>query len=206
MSIRLGPIVGSTTHNEARIWVQTHEPMALECRVYTDSEGNNQVPDSPFVFRTEAENGNTGVATLALPQDDKKYYYRIFEKKGDSSIQISQILCFRTFPAPDKKIESISFGLISCHKPKKFDYEKELNLRNMWRSLSLEMSRHDAGFLLMAGDQVYADHKKFNAWKKSLKGSSRESSLELYRDVYYKHWAFTMRLQMAGVRVKGMLI
>lgn len=190
MSIKLGPIVGSTTHDEVKIWVQTHEPLALECRVYLDAEGNEQVPNSPFCFTTEAADGSAGTVTAAIPHDDKRYYYRIFERKDGSSAPISPIHSFRAFPDFDKQIESFSFALVSCNKPKNFNDRKELSYRNMWRNLYLEMSSQNAAFLLMVGDQVYADHKKFNAWKKSLKGVSRESALELYREVYFKHWKY----------------
>ncbi len=190
MSIKLGPLVGSTTHNEAKIWVQTDKPMALECRVYTDPEGTSQVPNSPFVFKIEEANGSTGVVTVALPQDDKRHYYRIFERNGGSSEQIPQIYSFRSFPAPNKKIESLSFGLVSCHKPENFTDKNQPHLRAMWRYLYTEMSRKNAAFLLAVGDQVYADHADNDVWQKSLDGNSQESSFELYRDVYYKHWWF----------------
>lgn len=191
MSIKLGPVVGSTTHKEAKIWVQTHKPAKLECRVYTDPNSSKQVPNSPFAFQTKEENGCTGVATVTLPQDDNKYYYHIFEKKSGRSVPISQIRSFRSFPGPKKDIESISFALVSCNKPKNFKYEKELSLRNMWRYLFTEMSRHDASFLIAAGDQVYADHKRCNAWQESLGGLPHKTPLDLYRDVYYKHWSFS---------------
>jgi alkaline phosphatase D len=60
----------------------------------------------------------------------------------------------------------------------------------MWRYLFLEMSRQNATFLLAVGDQVYADHERSNAWLESLKWSSQKSPLELYRDVYQRHWSF----------------
>lgn len=198
MSIKLGPMVGSTTHNEAKIWVQTLKPLTLECKVYTDPDGNNQIRSSPFILKTEAEKGSTGVAAAALPMNDKRYYYRLFEKKGSSSVPISQILSFRSFPTPNKKIESVSFGLISCNKPENFNYEKELSLRNMWRHLFLEMSRKNAAFLLTVGDQVYADHERSNAWQESLDGSSQKSPLELYRDVYQRHWSFPEMQMVLG--------
>lgn len=184
MSIKLGPIVGSTSHNEVKIWVQTHNPLALECRVYTDAEGNNQIPNSPYSFQTTADNGSTGVVTVPLPQEDKRYYYRIFE----GSLPISEMYSFRSFPALDNNIGSFSFGLVSCNKPKRFNNGNESSLRNMWSNLFLEMSGHNAALIFLAGDQLYADHKKFNAWKKSL--DSPGSSLEFYREAYYKHWNF----------------
>ncbi|HHT9133495.1 MAG TPA: alkaline phosphatase D family protein [Candidatus Avalokitesvara rifleensis] len=190
MSLKLGPVVGSTTHKEAKIWVQTHRPAKLECRVYTDPGGSKQVPDSPFAFQTEERSGCTGVVTVALPQDDSKYYYSIFEKKGSSSVAISQINSFRSFPDPKKKIESVSFALVSCNKPTDFKYEKELSLRNMWRHLFVEMSRNDTSFLLAVGDQVYADHERRNAWQESVDGPPHKTPLDLYRDVYYTHWSF----------------
>lgn len=190
MSIKLGPIVGSTAHNKAKIWVQTDNPSELECGVYTDAEGSNQVQDSPFSFETTADNGSTGLVTVPLPppQEDKRYYYRIFERQDGGSLPISQMHSFRSFPTLDNNIESFSFGLVSCNKPKSFDHENELSYRNMWSNLFQEMSSHNAAFILLAGDQVYADHKKFNAWKKSL--DSPGSSLKFYRDAYYKHWNF----------------
>lgn len=190
MSIKLGPVVGATTHNEAKIWVQTQEPMTLKYRVYTNPEGTEELPDSPFICKTEEQNSCTGVATLTLPKGDTRYYYRIFMQKGNRSVPISQTLSFQTFPSPNKKIESFSFGLVSCHKPTNFDSKKELSLRNMWRHLFTEMYSHRAAFLLTVGDQVYADHEKSNAWQESLDGSSPKPPLELYREAYYNHWVF----------------
>ncbi|MGR3295948.1 MAG: alkaline phosphatase D family protein [Candidatus Bathyanammoxibius sp.] len=190
MSIKLGPLVGSTTHNEAKIWVQTDTPARLECRVYTDQEGSSQIPDSPFVFETKQVNGCTGLVTVALPQDYKKYYYSVIETGGTGTTPIPRIYSFRTFPARDKKIESFSFGLISCNRPRDVKNGQEPGLRDMWRHLYNEMSGQDAAFLLAVGDQVYADHNKDNAWQKSLKGDPGKTPLERYREIYKTHWSF----------------
>ncbi len=190
MSIKLGPLVGSTTHNEVKIWVQTDKPAKLECRVYTHQEGSSQIPDSPFAFKTEAANGCTGVITVTLPQDDKKYYYNVVETGGVGSTPIPQIYSFRSFPALSKKIEGFSFGLISCNRPRDTKNGPELNLRNMWRYLYNEMSSQNTAFLLAVGDQVYADHNKYNAWQKSLDGDSNKSAIEHYRETYQRHWSF----------------
>lgn len=190
MPIKLGPIVGATTHNGAKIWVQTQEPQTLECRVYKNIEGTDLLPGSPFTFKTEEANSCTGVVSLTLPRGNTRYYYRIFERKRGRPAPLSQALSFQTFPSPDEKIESLSFGLISCNKPIAFNPEKEISLRNMWRHLFVEMSNHRAAFLLAVGDQVYADHEKSDAWQKSLDKSSTKSPLELYREVYQNHWAY----------------
>ncbi len=190
MPIKLGPLVGATTHDEAKIWVQTYKPATLECKIYTDQEASNQVPNSPFLFRTVEKDGCTGLVTVSLPQDNMKYYYSVAEHKVSGSVPIPRIHSFRSFPASNKEIESFSFGFVSCNKPEDLKMGKEPHLRNMWRCLFAEMSSHDAAFLLAAGDQVYADHEKSSAWQQSLDKTSGKSPLELYRDVYEKHWSF----------------
>ncbi|MEE9584672.1 MAG: hypothetical protein V3W51_04245, partial [Candidatus Brocadiales bacterium] len=133
MPIKLGPLVGATTHDEAKIWVQTYKPATLECKIYTDQEASNQVPNSPFIFRTAEKDGCTGLVTVSLPQDNMKYYYSVAEHKVSSSVPIPRIHSFRSFPAFNKEIESFSFGFVSCNKPEDLKMGKEPHLRNMWR-------------------------------------------------------------------------
>ncbi len=91
MSIKLGPLVGATSHNVAKIWVQTHKPSALECRVFTNAQATRQIHKSPFAFKTEAANGNTGVAIVTLPQSGNTYYYRIHKRSAGKSVPVSEV-------------------------------------------------------------------------------------------------------------------
>ena len=86
---------------------------------------------------------------------------------------------------PEQHPDRLAFAVASCHQPFKY---KQPRGTVMWRALRAELIREQARFLLLVGDQVYADEAG-QAWQQSLALSEDDPSrfakrLRLYRSLY----------------------
>ncbi|MEK6814260.1 MAG: alkaline phosphatase D family protein [Nitrospirota bacterium] len=180
----LGPIVGHVTKNSARIWAHTDQPAqgetAVRCEVFLDSQGTRPISGSPFPIETSPEAGLTGVCEIPLPEPDRRYYYRLIH---DARKLHDDLHTFMTLP--EQHPDRLAFAVASCHQPFKY---KQPRGTVMWRALRAELIREQARFLLLVGDQVYADEAG-QAWQQSLALSEDDPSrfakrLRLYRSLY----------------------
>ncbi len=194
----LGPIVGGVTNNKTKVWVfwnsAGREEEIPQCDLYKDESCKYKISTTPFqtvsssVHKNESINGLAGLAKLDLPPNLEQVYFKI--RLGSAEEQNDQIYTIRPFPEPNSNIDTLSFALISCHRPV---YQKDKDEKitvPMWRFLREEMLRHNCSFLIQAGDQVYSDYKGFNAWEWSLGEKSPEKRLWYYRQVYLKSWSY----------------
>ena len=195
MRIILGPIVGGITPCSAKVWIFSSPvkgDQRPECHVYKDEACTEEI--SKFKFDTLSDSvhrcgGIKGVAELAIisfPEGLEKIYYKI--KPGVKNND--RVYSIRTFPTSTKEIDTLSFGLISCHHPSFHPVKDEKNVASMWKNLGEKMKKHDSRFLIQAGDQVYCDHKRFNACEMSLKEIPNERRLWYYRQAYLQSWYF----------------
>jgi len=192
MELILGPIIGGVTDKKAKIWLfwNKKNTPAPQCCIFKDKECNQEIKRFPFSIISssphcyEGKEAVAGIAEILFPSEEKKFYFKI--KAGSQYYRQTYLIR----PFPRNKIDMFSFGLISCHRPL-FDPKKDEKIViPMWRYLKDKMHKHKCCFLIQAGDQVYCDYKRFNAWKLSLKEDSQEKMLWYYRQVYIKSWNF----------------
>lgn len=199
MKVILGPIIGEVTHNKAKVWIfwnRSHDNETVpHCHVFKDKTCTKEISRSKFktvsssIHEYEIVHGVSGLADISFPVGGEKFYFKI--KSGSTNDEENdRIYSIRPFPEIGAKIDTLSFALISCHRPLFYPRIDKKTVAPMWRRLGHEMRRHDCRFLIQAGDQVYSDHKRFNAWKWSLKEDSQEKRLWYYRQIYLKSWNF----------------
>ena len=194
MKLLLGPILGHTTHESACIWAHTNFEAAggrsLAIEMFRDAAAGDPIPGSPFPLQTRTDRGNTGTANIPLPEPGRRYYYRVTFQGACLHPEIP-LYSFIAPPAPSERLNRIVFAFASCHNPPKSGLDRATRL---WRALYAEMVRADARFLILMGDQVYADEPKDgNVWKQALAVSGseaqrREQRLSLYRGLYRRYW------------------
>jgi len=199
MKLILGPIVGAVTHKKAKVWIfgdhSNENETAPQCLVFKDEKCTKKVFQSPFetvsssVHESDAIHGLAGLAEISFPSGREKIYFKIVSPSADEG-QNDRIYTIRPFPKINAGIDTLSFGLISCHRPTLKPDDKEETVARMWRYLGDMMNKHDCRFLCQVGDQVYCDHDQFNAWEMSLEAESPEKRLWYYREAYLKHWNF----------------
>jgi len=187
----LGPVVGAVTQTNARVWIfwDNKEKVTPTCRLYSDADCQNQISSIPFQTVSDSPHsfadieGVAGVAEVAFPPGNKVYGKVVLDEE-------SEVFVIRPFPVPGEDVGSLSFALISCHHPS-HPGQPDKTVSSMWSFMDEEMLKQDSRFLIQAGDQVYCDHKKFNAWKWSLKETSEESKrLWYYRQAYINSWNY----------------
>ncbi len=201
MELILGPIVGAVTQNKAKVWIfgdKTYDEKIPQCHVFKDKACSEEIPESPFKFQIisssehiwEGIHGLAGLADISFPAGMEKLYYKI--RTGSSHDEENdRIYCIQPFPEAGVDVDTFSFALISCHKPLFKNPRKDSKMVGLiWHRLSDEMRKHNCCFLIQAGDQVYSDHKRFNAWKWSQQTDSEEKMLRYYRQIYLKSWKF----------------
>ena len=195
----LGPIVGAVTRNSSKIWMFWDPRKVTEsvpqCHAFRDESCTKQIFTSPFhtisdsVHECGAIHGVAGLADISFPAGMEKVYFKIKSTSANDE-EDNVVYSIRPFPDSSTEVDTLTFSLISCHRPT-FDYRKDIKtVAAPWQHLGNKMREHDCRFLIQAGDQVYSDHKKFNAWKWSLKEDSREKRLWYYRQIYLKSWHF----------------
>ncbi|UCH63561.1 MAG: alkaline phosphatase family protein [Fidelibacterota bacterium] len=199
MRLILGPIPGAVTNDSAKVWIfwsksQDDEP-APKCHIYKNKECTEKISSSPFddvstsVHTSGAIHGLSGLAHISFPGEERKYYFKI--KSGlKNDPEDERIYAIRPFPKDASCIDSLSFALVSCHRPIFKPKVDEKRVSAMWKQLGDRMHEHGCRFLINAGDQVYSDYPALNAWEHSLKESSDEKKLWYYRQLYLKYWDF----------------
>ncbi|KRT69284.1 MAG: phosphodiesterase/alkaline phosphatase D [candidate division NC10 bacterium CSP1-5] len=186
MGLKLGPIVGEVTHSSAKIWFRTDAEGRHTCHVFTDSTPPTEVPGSPWEVVISRQAGHAATVQVALPDADQVYYYDI-RGPGGSTILPGGRLAFKNAPAPGTSA-GFTLAFVSCHKP--FEYDEAQRFL-MWDQMSAVFPAKNVRFLLMIGDQVYADR----AYEKASQG---EPAVEAYRDVYQEYWKHESVMKILG--------
>jgi len=199
MKLLLGPIMGAVTRTKAKVWIFYNrgqgQQVLPQCVVFKDENCIEKISQSPFntisssVHEIEGIHGIAGLAEISLATDTEKSYYRIVFNASDQS-ENNQTYTIRRSPEVGADIDSLSFALISCHRPSFKPGKDKKRVARMWRYLEEKMREHDCRFLIQAGDQVYADKKPVNAWEKSLQAVTHEERLNHYRQTYLRSWDF----------------
>lgn len=204
-NILLGPVVGAVDQKKAKIWFYgtvDQEGKIPFCHVF-DQNKATPIAGSPFefkavsssAFKLEVEPQKAYAAEVLFPKEGEAFSYGIHYGPGD--IDRGE-LKYAVRPFPEEGDKNFSFGLISCHKPRK---KKLKRIPNMWGFLYEKMAERNARFLVQAGDQVYCDSDKYtiNAWKRSMdfikdkeniSEVDHRQMLDFYRLVYIGGWLF----------------
>lgn len=182
----LGPFIGHTTTNSAKVWM--HNPEGKE--LWLSIEGAEE--SLPFGFLERNLFANC-VEVRGL-DSDTVYRYRIWEdEQRTTPFDLQGLepddLYFRTLPNPKNRGENdrLDFLVMSCHDP---DPLKEDGY-GVWSALpDILRENQDDGdycvrFALLAGDQVYADN-----WRGKInRAKNKQERIEVYLDVYRHYWS-----------------
>lgn len=142
----LGPLVGGLSHNSVKLWGCAAKTSTLYA--WLDSgQGAIQVSNT----KVNAKTGFSGVVELTDLQPETWYKYALtLTNEQPSAASFGR---FKTAPAP-KKLKNFNFAFGSCFLP----YRKEPGLTFQ----RIERMHGRTSFLLMVGDQIYADQWKHN--------------------------------------------
>ncbi len=166
----LGPLVGGLTHRSARLWGRSDSPAILTAWLARrDDLGDAHVAGR---VRVSESSGLAGVVPLERLQAESTYYYAL---RPDSRRPAKkEFRSFRTFPRPGQR-RSFRFAFGSCFRPAR------RGAGGAFRHI-LE-TEHDLAFLLMLGDQIYADEWQYNGLGRIAR------TYEDYRQVYLHTWS-----------------
>ena len=166
----LGPLIGGLSHNSVNLWARADSKCTLYAWLATSPAFN----DAEMVGQSElrASDACAGIVPIKKLKPETVYYFAL--SLTNKKPAKKEFKSFKTFPKPGQ-VRSFRFAFGSCFKP---DGEN-----------SGEAFRHiidhqkDLAFLLMLGDQIYADEWKHNGIGKV--AVTRED----YRAVYSYVWS-----------------
>jgi alkaline phosphatase D len=167
--IILGPIIGGLSHERVNLWGRAGETGTLYAWLARKKDLSDAIPVGQSNLL--AASGFAGMVEIKKLKPETTYYYAI----SLSKVKPSSFSSFKTFPAPGKT-KNFRFAFGSCFRP---DHDPAI-AGESFEKLGTEK---DIAFMLMLGDQIYADEYKYN-------GLGRvASTLDEYRFVYQKTWS-----------------
>ncbi len=178
----LGPIIGGLSDTQANIWGRTDSPGILYAWV-------GQTPDLSDLSQPTARslpltprNGFAGVVPVDGLSPMTDYYYTVTLDETLNKPLIHPYPKFSTFPAVGEA-RSFSFLFGSCFLPADEDGGAIFDYIDGLRALRTQDPAKAFRFMLLTGDQIYAD-----AYDRNGIGCCA-LSLKDYRDVYAYTWS-----------------
>ena len=171
----LGPIIGGISSNTANIWARTNGPAVLHVWLgHQPDLSDAQLAATSLPLTSKC--GFAGVAQLKKLAPNTHYRYFLTLSTDPPTPNQAPFPKFTTFPAEDTKF-SFAFAFGSCFLPTGKYGGKIFS--------AIEDRRQQDGlrFILMLGDQIYADAYKRNGINKIA------TNLQEYRQVYAYTWA-----------------
>ena len=171
----LGPIIGGLAHDRAYLWGRASGSGVLHAWLGCQSD----LSDARLVARSlvlDEADGFAGVAPLTDLQPDTQYNYSLGLSSTPPNPSNGPYPSFTTAPSPGVR-SPFTFAFGSCFLPK-----SEAGGTIFSAIDGMRQSEH-LRFILLLGDQIYADDRKFNGIGKVA------CSLEDYRDVYAYTWS-----------------
>ena len=171
----LGPLIGGLASTRANLWGRTDGPAVLHAWIGANPDlSDAQLAGSslPLV----AENGYAGVAPVGDLLPDARYHYALTLTDTPPIPQAGAYPSFTTFPASGER-RSFTFAFGSCFRP------ADQNGGGIFTALDAAREPEQIRFLLMIGDQIYADAHQYNGIHKIA------CTLQEYRDVYAYTWS-----------------
>ena len=164
----LGPLVGDLSHDSVKIWGRA----SGKATMYAWLDGGRLIKQTSQT-KVDAKTGFTGVVEIKDLQPETWYRYALTltsEKPPAASFGR-----FKTAPVP-RQLKNFSFAFGSCFLPIKS--EPGLTFQRISRM------HGRTSFLLMVGDQIYADLWKHNGLKDHIALDKDD-----YREVYRYSWS-----------------
>ncbi len=153
--------VGRATANSVRLWMRSETAGHHEIEIWPL---DNSEPGAEVTTTIPSNNNTDNTHTIVYPDDFPKarplkaltrYGYRI--TKGDTRLSVGEG-CFETAPEkPESTPEKVSIACMSCHQPFNTDGAFSERSMRMLRLLPRVLSEYDVKFILLTGDQMYAD-------------------------------------------------
>ena len=178
----LGPIIGGLSDTQAYIWGRTDGPGILYAWV-------GQTPDLSDISQPTArslplmpQSGFAGIAPVDGLSPTTDYYYTVTLDETLNTPMVYPYPKFSTFPE-DGEMRTFSFIFGSCFLPADENGGAIFDYINGLRVLRAQDPAKAFRFMLLTGDQIYAD-----AYDRNGIGCCA-LSLEEYRDVYAYTWS-----------------
>ncbi len=179
----LGPLIGGLSHNSVNLWARADS----KCTLYAWLATSPDLKDVTLAGQSElhASSACAGIVPIKELKSETVYYYALSLTNRKPSQK--DFGAFKTFPKPGQ-MRPFRFAFGSCFRP---DGE---NSGEAFRHIT--DNQKDLSFLLMLGDQIYADEWKHNGLGKV--ALTRDD----YRRVYSYVWSdHDMREMLAKIPV-----
>jgi alkaline phosphatase D len=173
--IMLGPIVGGLSDRQANLWARATGPGIL----YAWLGRRPDLADAHLEGQSlplNSEDGFAGVAPLKNLRADTHYHYALTLESTPPAPRQTPYPEFTTFP-PEGTPRSFNFAFGSCFRPGSADGGQIFN------ALDTRRRQDRLRFLLLIGDQIYADDIHHNSLGKVA------CTLDEYRSVYAYTWS-----------------
>lgn len=170
----LGPMTGGLTSTSANLWGRADKPATLYGWISQDPELSNVVPAGEI--KLDKDDGCVGIIPVNNLTPETKYYYTFTFTPETPHPSKESIASFITLPS-DLDLRPLSFAFGSCFLPASSDGGQ------IFRSIDQIRQVQDLRFILLMGDQIYADDWKYNGIGKVA------TNLEDYRAVYAYTWS-----------------
>jgi alkaline phosphatase D len=192
VDIILGPLIGGLTHGSAKVWARADGPATL----YAWYGQKADLSDAKLAGKTRLIDGNgfSAVVPLTGLADSTRYFYTLTLKPGRPAPSLPEghrlrdgvvdgaseagpaYPSFQTFPLPGQRV-SFNFSFGSCFLPGRD------GAGIIFDALDKRRIKDNLSFILMIGDQIYADPPRYN-------GLGRGAvTLDDYRQVYLNNWS-----------------
>jgi len=171
----LGPIIGGLAHDRAYLWGRASGSGVLHAWI----GGQPDLSDAELAARSLVlveTDGYAGVAPLTNLLPDRRYYYSLSLSSAPPDPTSGPYPSFTTAPLPGERLP-FAFAFGSCFRPKSEAGGAIFNAIDGMRQ------SEDLRFILLLGDQIYADARQHNGIGKIA------CSLGDYRGVYAYTWS-----------------
>jgi phosphodiesterase/alkaline phosphatase D-like protein len=171
----LGPVVGGLSHRRANLWGRADGPGVLHAWL-------GQQPDLSDArlagqsLQLAEQDGFAGTAPVSGLFPDTRYHYALTLSGSPPGPSGSPYPQFTTFPLPGQP-RPFNFAFGSCFRPVDSDSG------GIFRILEQRRLQDELRFILMIGDQIYADDYDYNGL------GSVACNLPEYRAVYQHVWS-----------------
>jgi len=170
-NIILGPIIGGLSHERVNLWARADQSSTLYAWLATHQHAGA----AKLVGRKQlvASNGFAGMVAIKGLSPAKKYFFALTLDPKLAPPR-SAFRPFSTFPTP-RQAKSFRFAFGSCFLPCKEN--PGLTFKH------INENQNDLAFMLMLGDQIYADEVETNGL------GHAPANINDYRKVYKTVWS-----------------
>lgn len=171
----LGPVIGGLTHDSAYLWGRADGPSVLHAWLGR----NPDLSDARLAGTSLPLSSDTGFAGVAVTkelQPNSRYYYALTLSASPPTPATEGFSSFTTAPTSGERL-SFSFAFGSCFRPENADGGR------IFDAIEEQRKADDLRFILLLGDQIYADAYQNNGIGKIA------CTLQEYRDVYAYTWS-----------------